>query len=265
MTKCWTVASAPLYTQPSWFMAIRVPFRTVVELTGQDLTHNNAFYVEVVYGKFTGFIYIGYLEEYIERYKPEVVIDTPTPETYDAAQYIIWYRQRKYNMCGQLCVSFIAQLPLSPVLELSQEALPALYNRVWKGTNDRGTSLKDLSDMLGLYGFTTTLLTTELTDKVIGRALLTPHRISELLTNHQIIIGVSISNAAKGRLQPRTVKYPIAHWVVVTYCEYYGADDGTVEVYNPYNNCRELYMWRDFMAAVGSVAGICIQGAQYES
>ena len=250
--KKWCIGLAPLREEPAGQKVLEIPPEAVLQATGRQqparVNGQDMLWSEVVYRDWSGWVYDGYLEDYLEKYPDmEVVIPHPTPDPNDAAQYMILEGDVKYNMCGELCAAFIGGDDIETFVEKWKNVSPAYYKWALLGDHDKPTGIDALESMLAVYGYPFPMLRFEggLTDPVIGYRL-SPGRIRKLLETHFLIAGVKIDRIT-GRLRGQGV----GHWVVIDKMIPEGVNAGWVEVYNPSPNRREEYSYDEFLNSAG--------------
>ena len=180
--------------------------------------------------------------------KFEVTIEKPNP-TYKAAQYLDIDNKKQTNLCGEFCVSFLVKDSIENVLKRWKESQPKLYAAT-VGVN-KGTGTFDLRTILKIYGYNNDGdiidFSEGLRDPYLKRFLLSPGRMAKMLENHFLIAGVNIDGLT-GKLKPGN---EVRHWVVVDKISPLGSNGGWVELYNPFQNRREEYSFREFENSVG--------------
>jgi hypothetical protein len=266
-SKKWVVAQAPLRELPNAKSRklLDLPLGALVSLTGRTepgvtsgVLHE---WVEVIYlaaaQRHIGWVYDGYLEPYTEEFPPHVVsIQSPTINPNDAAQYMVWRGKTQYNLCGELCVCYIAGDDIEAMLSKWEAKAISFYQRVFGSGMARGTNTAELDSMLSSYGYPTpsTRLDTGLRDPLLGRPVVTPGRMAEMLSTHRAIVGVKISKST-GDLRTSG----ILHWVVIEDVTPDGINRGWVELYNPFPNRMQRYSWTEFVASMGAPYGIWVR------
>ena len=188
----------------------------------------------------------GFFMEVLPKF--EVTIEHPNP-SYKAAQYLDIDKQKKTNLCGEFCVSFLVKESIENVLKRWNEAQPKLY-RASVGI-DKGTGTFDLRSILRIYGYNNEGdiidFAEGLRDPSLKRFLLSPGRMAKMLENHFLIAGVNIDRLT-GKLKPGN---EVRHWVVVDKITPVGKNGGWVELYNSFQNRWEEYSYREFENSVG--------------
>jgi hypothetical protein len=191
-----------------------------------------------------GWIYSEFLEAINQEFSDGMVIITdPTPNPNDASQYAVIDGKVQYNLCGVLCVAWVANVSDNDVMTKWQALPKSLYKSSFKGGIMQPLGLPALREMLGIYGITTLPLSQSLYSKPAGRALLSPARLQKL---GRCIVGVKISG--DGELK----QMGIPHWGVVESIEPDEVNAGWVVIYNPFPNKLQRYSWRQFEASIGS-------------
>jgi len=183
-----------------------------------------------------------------------VPIESPTPISFDPAQYIIWNGKIKHNLCGEFCITHIVEeKSIEEMLRKWQTISPTIFARIVDQNKPAG--IDDLIDMLKPYDYSATLLTKLWTDPVLKRVLFTPGRILSLLkNNYQIIIGVKIDRYM-GELQSNG----IGHWVVIKDIAPTTVNRALVTIHNPFANQLQHYSFNKIIKSVGGIHGIAIQ------
>lgn len=249
--KKWCIGQAVFRESPNGTRILDIPPGAIVEWTGSQVpTQGNGYemlWSEVVFRGRAAWVADGLLEDYVEKYPEEVLIPHPTPETGDAAQYMLLDGRVKYNMCGELCASFIGGDDIETFLAKWKQVSPHYYKWAVQGENDNPTGLDALESMLSVYGHTFPLMRFQagLSDPGIGYKL-SPGRLRRRLETHYLIAGVDI-DAYSGKLRGQGV----GHWVVVDRIEPNGVNGGWVQLYNPFPNRRQDYSYDEFLNASG--------------
>lgn len=266
--QCWLVADAPLKDETNTRKLLTVPTGTVVALTGRTANkpyHGKSLpYSEVVYSdglkQTTGWLYNGYLEDYVEEFPAGVVkVLNATPNPNDGAQYLIYRGNTQYNLCGEMCVAHCAgwDLDVESFLDAWSTKAPSFFQRTFQGNKSRGTGLEDLDSMLSIFqGYTLPALrlSDHFCDDVTKLTLVTPGRMEQLLLTHKVIISVHIDGRF-GNLK----RSGILHWVVLEQVVPDGIGRGYVRIYNPFPNRRQRYIWNEFMESAGMIYGIAVE------
>lgn len=178
-------------------------------------------------------------------YYPDRILKIPsaTPETMDAAQYLIRKGKRQYNLCGEFCVAYLMKDKshtdsIDDFLDYWEAEDLKWYQSWFPNGYARTTSVYDLQRMLGDYGVTGTF-------PKFSDIPLQPNWIEGMVAGCQAIVGVQIDNT--GYLVGRG----IPHWVVLTRFIAIDKNHAIVDVYNPYTNAIEPYGWREFIISMG--------------
>lgn len=207
-----------------------------------------------------GWVYEGFLEDYIEGYPRDCVqIDSQTPNPMDAEQYLTLFGVQQVNMCGELCAAFLLQVPFADFIAKWQRSSPTVVQRIFNLAGSRragGTSDADLRFMLNAmnaYEKASVPLTQALRDPILNRSRYTVAGLQSL--QGRAICSVHIDSVT-GRLRGGGV----LHWVVITKVNPERAGYGTVELYNPFPNRIEIYSWKEFLTSAGEPYGVVING-----
>jgi len=199
---------------------------------------------QVTYGPHTAWTRSEYMEEYPEMLDKDCVDlgDLQTPDPYDAQQYINWKGVKQVNMCGEMCIAYLLNVPLHIILEEWEAKSLPFYKRIFGGGRATGTSYLDLMQLCALLGTTAAPLQSSL-------PYYTPLSIPA-----GCICGCRI-NGVTGRLNGGG----IGHWVVPIGIDAERCGYGTVRIYNPYPNRVEVYSWAEFEASCRTPYGIQIK------
>ena len=260
----WIVTYAKLRDVPGGKLLCEMPFGSLVFATGEirEIVYSgqSTTWAEVIYQtglkEFHGWVYDEFIEPYdLHDHGPVVAIPNQTTNPQDAAQYMVWLDKVQYNLCGELCVCYIAKSDLGTMLTEWKAKAPSMWNSVFYNGKARTTGLPDLESMLSIFDTPapTFRLDVCLRDPLLGRALITPARMERLLEMHQAIVSVKIESTF-GRLKPSG----IGHWVVLNTVYPHGINSGMVEIYNPFTNLMEGYSWAEFTASMGAPLGLWV-------
>ncbi len=171
---------------------------------------------------------------------------------YTGAQYInlldVLNRPlRHFCLCGEFCVAALAGRDIIPVL---QEWIKSGYWRVNEilGQCKEGTGAGDLQSLLRVVG---------LKGDAFSSMPTTLQQIKERLQSGQFAIaGCRITSG--GKVKPTGT---ILHWVIVEDVLPVG-NSGWVRIYNPFNNCEEVYTYELFLASGGGGMGLWVTGGK---
>lgn len=258
----WVNGFAPMLVLPTprSRKLLDLPERSLVEATGMivPLDDMSKPRYELVYFRtdrkeYTGWMYSGWLEEYIESL-PKDCIEIPdqTPDPRDAEQFFYWLGVRQVNICGEACAAYLLGITLKELLEFWREHKPSVWRSVFNGSFFRGTNDVELISIFEAYAQPAVRLTDAMKDPLQGRSRYTMSQLKELIHSGDVIASVSINNA--GRLKPSGA----LHWVVVTAVTPERAGYGFVELYNPYPNRIERYSWDEFIVSARAPYGVYI-------
>jgi hypothetical protein len=260
-----TTSYAPLRDVPGGRKLCDMPFGSKVSVSGEqreiEYSGENTLWSEVIYRTgtktFTGWTYDPFLEIYDPADHPQV-LDIPhqTDSPQDAAQYMVWFNQVQYNLCGELCVCYLAHADILDLIAEWGVKAPSTFNRIFYGGRSRGTGIPDLESMLSVFSYPapSVRLDAGLRDPILGRALVTPARFERMLQLHQAIVSVKIDGTF-GRLKPSG----IWHWVVLNNVYPHGVNNAAIEIYNPFSNEMEGYSWAEFTASMGAPLGLWVE------
>lgn len=255
--KKWLIWTGRFSSEPNGDKFLDIPLGSIVEATGKQMhipeLGEQALWSEIVYREQTGWIYDPYLEDYTEKYPSDQVhIAHPTPDPFDAAQYMTVDGYVKHNMCGELCAAFIGGDDIETFLAKWKQKSPNYYYWAIGGDSDNLTGLDALDSMLSVYDYSIPCqhFDAGLTDPLIGFKV-SPGRLKEMLQRNYLIAGVKI-DLVSGRLRGEG----ISHWVVVDEVTPNGINQGWVELYNPFPNRREEYSYDEFIRSAGQTSWI---------
>lgn len=182
----------------------------------------------------------------MNEYYPNNVLKIPnaTPETRDAAQYMIYRGRKQYNLCGEFCVAYCMQDEartdnIDEFLAYWEAKELKWFNSLFKDKLARTTGIYDLNKMLGAYDATNTF---PLANVIIKH----PYIVREQLASYQAIIGVHIDYT--GYL----VGKGIPHWVVLESVLVIDDLHAICDIYNPFTNAIEPYSWKELMTSTGA-------------
>jgi hypothetical protein len=248
----WCIKTTPLYEKPGGKKQnnIFLSVNNIYDVTGnQQIFAKNAWseikFIDRVKKLWQGWVQDVYLEDYVEDPNSrgfEVLIPNPTPDSTDAAQYMVWEKDSKYaNMCGELCVAFIAGEDIETFLNKWKQMAGSFYKRIIPFDIPTGPDV--VNNMLKVYGYPSKYSTFQqgLTDADTGLRL-SPGRFQKMLATHYLIAAVRIDaiagNVGEGK---------IGHWVILDKVIPDGIDRGWVEIYNPFPNKRQMYSYDEFI------------------
>lgn len=225
----------------------------VLESTGAISTSDDGLIWECVLYHTLSKTYVGWIESrlldpYVEGFAKNCVevSDIQTPDPTDAEQYVLWNKYRQVNLCGELAVCYLLNIPLSTLLKHWEIKQPSFFKRVFGQGMARGTGDGELVEMFALFGGVAQRLTELL-------KVYTPYGLSRLIDEKGVIVGVKIDGKS-GRLHGQGV----GHWVVVTKVFPERTNYGMVEIYNPYPNRVEVYSYQEFLASARTPFGAVI-------
>jgi len=249
----WLIKFTSLYDSPGGRKQnVKLFEKRIYDLTGNRAIFRDSPWTEIKFIEYVnskeierrGWVQDVYLEDYVDDPDSrgfEVNIPHPTPDSTDAAQYMVWRKDAKYvNMCGELCVAFIAGEDIETFLNKWEKMEGSFYKNVIPF--DRPTGPDEVNNMLMVYGYPKKYLTLEagLTDEATGLKK-SPGRFQRMLATHYLIAAVRIDSIAGNIGEGK-----VGHWVVVDRVIADGIDRGWVEIYNPFPNKRQVYSYDEF-------------------
>lgn len=246
----WCIKETSLYEAPGGKKQnVSLSTNRLYELTGnQEISSSGKPWTEIKFVDKDGIQRQGWVQDvYLEAYADdpvsqgfEVLIPNPTPDSTDAAQYMKWERDARYtNMCGELCVAFIAGEDIETFLNKWKNMEGSQYKAIIPFDIPTGASV--VSNMLQVYGYPSKYIPFQ--DGLGGKndLLYTPGRFQKMLATHYLIAAVRIDSVA-GNIG----EGPVGHWVVLDKVIPDGINRGWVEIYNPFPNKRQVYSFDEF-------------------
>lgn len=236
-----------LYTAP--YQSVKVcdiPRNGIVEHNG-EMVNGYALVKYIASRTFEGYVKAEYIEEvrYPEPYPLVNLANMDTPSQQDAAQYVLYMGNVQWNLCGELCVCSILDLPLFDFLQEWRARPLSFFQRVFAGGRARTTGIPDLLDMLAPYNCTTMTIA----------GMFTPGRMERFIyEGWRVIIGCKIDSQS-GELRGQG----IGHWVVIRNVHPTGVNRALVTIYNPFPNALEVYSWGEFCRSVGTPYGVMVR------
>jgi hypothetical protein len=246
----WCIKATSLYENPGGKkQKILLAMNHIYDFTGNREIFKGVPWSEIKFvdrdaTEKQGWVQDVYLEDYVDDPNSrgfEVNIPNPTPDSTDAAQYMKWESDTRYvNMCGELCVAFIAGDDIETFLNKWKQMDKSFYHLIIP--KDRGTSADEVNNMLKVYGYPDKYISLEagLTDADTGFKV-SPGRFQKMLATHYLIAAVRIDSIAGNIGEGR-----VGHWVVVDKVTSDGINRGWVELYNPFPNKRQVYSYDEF-------------------
>ena len=178
-------------------------------------------------------------------YYPASVLKIPnaTPETRDAAQYMVYKGRKQFNLCGEFCVAYVMRDEahtdsIDDFLAYWEAKELSWFNTLFKSGLARTTGVYDLTKMLAAYNPVQVL--------AFSSIPYTTPRMNTQLINYQAIIGVQIDHT--GYL----VGQGIPHWVVLDSIIVIDDAHAICSIYNPFTNNMEPYSWKEIMISTGA-------------
>lgn len=258
--KKWAVRSDDFADAPAGKKILKVERGAVVEFTGAKDEKNGVQWAQIKYKGLTAWAKNAALEDFTDRFPDhEVIIQHPTPDEDDAAQYLLLPGENgvKNNMCGELCAAFITCLDIESFMTEWKAKAAVYYKLAVAGNTDMGTGIDSIQSMFRVAPYNAEpgdliIFEQGLMDPVTKRPVVSPGRMQKMLQTHYLVAGVRIKSTDKftGRLSGGG----IGHWVVVDKVTPNGKNDGAqgwVEIYNPFPNKRQEYTFDEFMNSFG--------------
>jgi hypothetical protein len=266
--KVVTNGFAPLYADKHLKIKLRdCSEGTVFVFTEQTTEYQNRLYKFVTRTlengqELSGWMYAGYLDEYLENLpRNVVVIDNATENPNDAWQYADWFGQKQTNLCGQICAARVLGIDLKDILAEWQQDAPKNFESVFNlfsSKKARGTGIPDLQNLFSVFDKIAIPLADVFKDANIpSRAKNAPYmptKTHEIIRNYDVIAGCHINNNT-GVLQASGT----LHWVVLESVHLDRWKMGAVGIFNPFMNSIEYYSWREWIASAGYPYGVAIK------
>lgn len=249
----WVTSTIPLRPTPGSYRKIMdIPQYQIVEALDAPIVQTDygaikIDWMKISYREFEGWAYTGRLELYVGS-SDLVQREIPAPD-YRPHQNIIWEGREKFNLCGQFCVTWIAEeVSIEEFLRKWKAKDSRTFGRIVPG--DNVTNVNDLHSMIGVYpGYNAVSYELTMTDPVLNRILFTPRRLQAQVSNSSFpILSVNI-NKSTGNIQSSGN----GHWVVVTGVDPSGVNRAVVSVFNPYVNQFQQYSWKEIESSIGYV------------
>lgn len=266
--KKWVVKAGEFADAPAGRKTLKVDRGAVVEFTGAKDQKNGIEWAQIKYKGTTAWAANSALEDFTDRFPDhEVVIQHPTPEEDDAAQYMFLPGENgiKNNMCGQLCAAFITCLDIETFMVEWKAKAAVYYKLAVAGNTDMGTGIDSIQSMFRVAPYSAEpgdliLFGPALIDPVTRRTIASAGKMQKMLETHYLIAGVRIKSTDKftGRLSGGGT----GHWVVVDKITTNGKNDGCqgwVEIYNPFPNKRQEYAFDEFMTSFAGQLGVWVK------
>lgn len=235
-----------------------LPANSVLLLTGRV----DGDFTEVIFRSsrdYQGWVESVLLDEITHALPCDIVpLDHPTASLQDLAQYVFVETidgvQIQYNLCGELCVCYIAGVSLATLLTEWRAAPTGWFNRVFQKGKARTTGVPDIINMLSIFPSAEHWnINVVLAQK--AKTVITPSRLKELLVNGwKIIVGVNIN--AQGFIQKTGT---IRHWVTISNATPNGNADGWIDFYNPAFNRIQRADYQKFFDAMGTPLGLLVR------
>jgi hypothetical protein len=250
----WCLKATPLYEKPGGKKQnLSLLVNRIYDVTGNQQVFSNKVWSEIKFIEFIsgkevvrqGWVQETYLEDYVDDPNStgfEVLIPNPSPDSTDAAQYMRWEKDAKYtNMCGELCVAFIAGEDIETFLNKWKVMDGSQYKRIIPFDIPTGADV--VNNMLQVYGYPSKYITFQagLTDADTGLKK-TPGRFQKMLATHYLIAAIRIDSVAGNMGEGK-----VGHWVVLDKIIPEGINRGWVEIYNPFPNKRQVYSFDEFI------------------
>ncbi len=271
----WTICLTPLESASGFTGSklLDIPPHTLVRLAGNHQVAGDpaSAFTEIEYlsengQSHIGWVYDGYLEDYLPDFGDVVHID-PSLKTglpYGPVQAINFNGMTQYNLSAGFCAAYIRGDAILDFLKKCQ-ANPALAFIV-QGKTVNVLQLQQLLTTVYDYSISDIKsLTDGLNDPVMG-VQITSGRVSRMLQAYSLVVSVRINSFGEIVFyNPDRIKTSdmMSHWVVVTDVTPFGFDDGEVTLYNPYPNNIEKIAFRLFYQSLGpNPAGLWIPGSK---
>ena len=214
----------------------------------------------VTHGDNSGWIYVGFLDEFQETLpRNVVVIDNATPDKSDAWQYANWFGQKQTNLCGQICAARVLGIDLKDVIAEWQQDEPKRFANVFNlfsSKKARGTGIEDLQNLFSVFDRIAVPISDLFKDANIPsrakNAPYTPTRTRDIIASNYVVASCHIDNAGILRTSGTL------HWVVLESVQIERWKMGGVQIFNPFMNSVEWYSWREWIASAGYPYGVAI-------
>lgn len=228
-----------------------------------------------VNGTHTGWVRSDLFDKYAESF-PSAEVDIPqapgdaddpfpyaTTDPNDAPQYMVLGRDNfgkelaKVNMCGELCVAFMAQMPIKPFIKQWASNPGSLFQWARGANSDKTTGMSTIMNMLESLGLTAANgaiidFTAALAGPIFQDRNLSPGKFQKFLQTHYLLANVVVDRFSGRLIANDALKQSwINHWVVLDKLMPNAADGGRVQIYNPFQNRRQEYSYEQFIRSFG--------------
>ena len=274
----WTICLTPLASAPgsNGSKLLEMPPHVVVQPTGNHLTTGEPAspWTEVVYlsenmQSHTGWLYDGYLEDYLPNFGDVVHIDPSVKNgsPFGPVQDINFNGMTQHNLSAGFCAAYIGGDAIVDFLKKCQSDPASAF--MIQGRTVNAKQLQQL--LIAVYGFAPSdikLLADGLSDPITGTQI-TSGRVSRMLQTNCLVVSVHISPFGEivfyddSKIKTSGM---LPQWVVVTEVTPFGFDDGEVALYNPYPNNMEQIAFRLLYQSLGpNPTGLWIPGSKTKS
>jgi hypothetical protein len=276
---CETANGKKLFDIPRGALVEASGISAMVQMRGANNVMVNIPWMQVVYrnakGSQAGWVRSDLFDKYVESFpNPEVDIpqapeDPNDPYPYatfdpnDAAQYMVLGKDKfgkeliKVNMCGELCVAFMAGLGIKQFVKQWSSQPGSLFQWARGATSDKTTGMSTIINMLESLNITAANgsvvdFTASLSGPVFQDKSLSPGKFQKFLQTHYLLANVVVDRFT-GRLIPNDALKQswINHWVVLDKIMPNATDGGRVQIYNPFQNRRQEYSYEQFIRSFG--------------
>ncbi len=256
-------------TGQSTFVLMRAANGTMVNTPWMQVRYRNAKGIQ------TGWVRSDFFDEYLEDFpNPEVDIpqqpgDPANPFPYatsdpnDAAQYMVLGKDQfgkeltKVNMCGELCVCFMAELGIKQFIQKWSSHPGNLFQWARGATSDKTTGMSTILNMLEALGMTPANgsvidFAAALSGPIFQDKGLSPGKFQKFLQTHTLLANVVVERFTGRLIANDALKQNwINHWVVLDKVTPNATDGGRVQIYNPFQNRRQEYSYEQFIRSFG--------------
>lgn len=181
----------------------------------------------------------------MNQYFPDNVLTIPnaTPETRDAAQYMLYKGKKQFNLCGHMSVAYCTSdnshtKNIDDYLAYWEANAQPLWRSLFKGGLGRTTGVWDLTQMLSAYGITKVV--------PVNFVKMNVDAYANQLKTHRAILGVNIDY--NGYL----VGKGIPHWIVIEHIDVVDSNYAIVTIFNPFTNSMRPFSFKELQISSGA-------------
>lgn len=163
------------------------------------------------------------------------------------------------DFLGEMCVAFVLGRSLQEVIEGLRVPKPDLISKIFR-LRKQSLSHHQMQRLFQRFKIEPLWMVDVLLDTVVGAPVFTPLNVLKRTAKLSPLFEVWIDPLKQGRLCPQngTGAVLLRSWVVVTKITPDGVADGWVELFNPFVNQVQRYVWYTFAESVGNPNGLAV-------